>query len=176
MQQILISLLIGILLGLFIFFFISQVRQRKQIANTEPARFSEKDVESQLTRAGYRILDKQAKETVVANIDGKDHFGFLLADYTVQRGKDKFVVVVKTGEGGADPNEPIFRRRLMEYRHVFKNHGILVLDVGRGELHEVYFRFPHERDIDFFFRFLTAIFIVFGVIGIFWLLVSLKLF
>src|SRR3989338_17263 len=176
MQQILISLLVGILLGLFIFFFISQARQRQQLAKAEPSRFSEKEAEGLLGQAGYRILDKQFKETIITNIDGKDHVGYLLADYTVQRDKDKFVVVIKTGEGEGDPNEPVFRRKLMEYRLAFKDYGILVLDVGRGELHEVHFRFPHERNIDFFFRFLTALFIVFGVIGIIWLLISLKLF
>ena len=143
---------------------------------TEPANFNPKEAEAILRRAGFQILDKCKKQAVITIINGKEHYGNLEADYIVKRQGGKYVVLVHIGEGEPDPNEPNYRRRLLEYERVFSPRGILVLDLNKGLLHRVNFRFPHEMSIDFFFRFLIAMFIIFGVIGIIWMLVELKLF
>ena len=129
-----------------------------------------------LRRAGFQILDKRKKEAIITVVNGKDHYGNLEADYIVKRQGSRFVVLVHAGEGEPDANEPNFRRRLLEYDRVFSPRGILVLDLNKGQLQRVNFRFPHEKNIDFFFRLLIALFIIFGVIGIIWMMVELKLF
>ncbi|MEE8637874.1 MAG: hypothetical protein V3T21_02400 [Candidatus Margulisiibacteriota bacterium] len=174
--QILLYLSIGVILGGFLFFVLGRLWRRKiPVVQSEGIRFSEKEVEGFLQRAGYQILGKRQRETVITNVDGKDRFGYLEADYTVRRGKKKYVVVVQSGEGSSDPNEPLLRRKLLEYDHVFSPNALLVLDLSRGEIHEVNFRFPYERNIDFFFRFLIALFIVLMIVGIIWMLVQLRL-
>ena len=156
-HQILIYILIGIILGSFLFLFLSRLfRRRGPVAQSEQRSFSEKEVEGFLKRSGFEILGKRQRETVITNVDGKDRFGYVEADYTVRKGRKKYVVVVQSGLEAADPNEPMLRRKLLEYDHVFSPHALLVVDLSRGEIHEVNFRFPYERNIDFFFRFLMA--------------------
>ncbi|MFC1571134.1 hypothetical protein ACFL31_01115 [Candidatus Margulisiibacteriota bacterium] len=175
--QILIPILIGIVLGGLLFFLLSRLLRHRSIAPAgNVPRFSEESAERLLKNAGYAILGKGIKETVITKVDGKDHFGFLEADYTVRGGRRKYVVVVLTGEGSADPNEPIMRRQLLEYARVFRRYGVLVLDLNNGRIHEISFKFPHERNIDFFFQFLIGLFIIGVVIGIIWIMVQLRLF
>ncbi len=150
--------------------------RRGPVAQIEQKSFSEKEVGAFLERAGYQILGKRQRETVITKVDGKDRFGYIEADFTVKKGRKKYVVVVHSGLGEADPNEPMLRRKLLEYDHVFSPHALLVVDLSRGEIHEVNFRFPYERNIDFFFRFLIALFIILMVVGIIWVLVQLRLF
>ena len=174
--QILIYIFIGVILGSFLFIFLSGLfKRRGPIVQSEQRNFSEKEVEEFLRRAGFEILGKRQRETVITNVDGKDRFGYVEADYTVRKGRKKYVVVVQSGLETADPNEPMLRRKLLEYDHVFSPHALLVMDLSRGEIHEVNFRFPYERNIDFFFRFLIAVFIMVMVIGIIWMLVQLRL-
>ncbi len=175
MYQILISILVGIVIGCILFYIFTRSGRKKYVFPSQGARFSEEEVEGILKRAGYQILGKQQKKTIITKVDGKDHFGYLEADYTVRKGKKTYVVVVKTGEGAADPNEPLLRRKLLEQDYVFSPDGVLLLDLGQGELHDVNFRFPQERNIDVFFRFLIALFIILLVIGIIWVLAVLRL-
>ncbi|MFH1825805.1 MAG: hypothetical protein ABH823_00750 [bacterium] len=176
-EQLLFPILIGVIAGGVLFFLLSKLFGRKEIAPASNIpRFSEQDAERLLKNAGYTILGKRQKETVITRVDGKDHLGYLEADYTVRGGRNRYVVVVHTGEGAADPNEQNFRRRLMEYSRVFSGHAVLVLDLNKGEIHEVSFKFPHERNIDFFFQFLLAIFFIVVALGAVWVLVTLKLF
>ncbi|MFC1568148.1 hypothetical protein ACFL37_00435 [Candidatus Margulisiibacteriota bacterium] len=174
-QTILISVGIGLALGLISFYAISRAFGRRYSAAGEAPRFSEKDAEALLKNAGYQIQGKRQRETVMTRINGQERFGYLEADYTVRCDKKNYAVLVYAGEGSPDPNEPNLRRRLLECDRVFHPHALLVLDLGKGEIHEVSFHFPHERNIDFFFRFLIGMFIVMMVIGIIWVLASLKL-
>jgi hypothetical protein len=175
-QTILISVGIGLALGLVSFYAISRIFGRKSAAFGPAPRFSEKDAEALLRKAGYQIMGKRQRETVMTRINGQERFGYLEVDYTVRRDKKNFAVLVHGGEGSPDPNEPNLRRRLLECDRVFHPHALLVLDLGKGEVHEVSFHFPHERNIDFFFRFLIGMFIIVMVIGMIWMLVTLKLF
>ena len=161
---------------MILFFILSRVfRRQGPVAQSEQKSFSEKEVGAFLEKAGYQILGKRQMETVITKVDGKERFGYVEADFTVKKGRKKYVVVVHSGLGEADPNEPMLRRKLLEYDHVFSPHALLVVDLSRGEIHEVNFRFPYEMNIDFFFRFLIALFIILGVIGIIWILVQLRL-
>lgn len=174
-EQILISVLVGIILGIVLFFVFSLLFRKKPVALSEGKPFSEKEVRAFLKKSGYDILGKRQKETIITRVDGKDHLGYLEADFTVRKGRKKYLVVVHAGLGAADPNEPLLRRKLMEYDRVFSPDALLVVDLSRGEIHEVGFRFPRERNIDFFFRFLIGVFIILGVVGIIWVLAILRL-
>jgi hypothetical protein len=173
-MSILIPLSVGAVVGSGLIFFLTR-RAGPGRFPVEPLKFSEKEVEGILEKAGFEILSKQQRKTVITNINGKDHFGFVQADYIVRRGRHKYVVVVKTGEGAADPNEPIMRRRLIEAEAVFSTDGILLVDADQGEIHRVAFHFPHETNLDRFFKILIAALVVGLVIGIVWMLTVLKL-
>ena len=138
--------------------------------------WSSKEIEKLLRRSGFQILGKNQKESIIIQIDGKDHLGTLEADYTVKKGKKNFVVVVRKGEGVFDPTEPVFRRKLMEYNRVFNLHSILLVDPESEEIQQVSFKFPKERGIDFYIQFVVALFIVSLVIAIIWLMVQVRLF
>ena len=113
---------------------------------------------------------------MIVRVDGREHLGELAAEYTVQHGKKKFVVWVKRETADLDPTEPALRRRLIELDRVFGLDGVLIADPAEGTLTEVHFKFPRERGLDFYFQFLAALFIIALVIGIIWLMVSVRLF
>jgi len=173
-MHIIIPLSIGAAVGSGLIFFLTRRSGRKNIPSG-PLKFSEREVEGILDRAGFEILGKQIRKTVITKINGKDHFGFVEADYIVGKGRSKYVVVVKTGEGIADPNEPVMRRRLVEVDGIFSPDGLLLVDADRGEVHRVSFHFPQETNLDKFFRFLIAALVVGLIIGIVWVLTVLKL-
>jgi len=134
------------------------------------------EVDRLLKKNGFQIIGKKQKESILVNVDGRDHLGGLEVEYTVEKKGKKFVVVEKMGEGGFDPTDPVFRRKLIEYDRVFGLNGILLVDPQENEIHRVSFKFPREKGIDFYFQFIIAMFIVFGVIGILWLMTYIKLF
>lgn len=172
---IVVSIVIGIVLGSGLFYFLARPMHKKHQTQHEPVSYSEKDAEELLHRAGFEILASQEKANVITNINGKDHFGFVEVDYIVRKKKKEYAVVVKAGEGAADANEPILRRRLIEYEHVLSPDGLLVLDLFRGEINRVSFRFPQDGWMDKFFKFFIVLLVILGVIGIIWMLASLRL-
>lgn len=135
-----------------------------------------KDAESLLRKAGFKILGKRLREIVITNVDGKDHFGYVEADYTVTKDRKKYAVMVQSGEDISDPADPLLRPKLLELNRAFLLDGVLLVNPEKEKIHAICFRFPHERNIDFFFQFLIGLFIVFMVIGIIWVMVALKLF
>lgn len=125
-----------------------------------------------LKRHGFKVLGKNQKGVVTIRLDGKEHLGELAADYTVEKNGRRYAVV--TGVG--DPTEPALRRQLIECDRVFGLDGVILMDRQAAALHEVSFKFPRERGLDFFFQFFIAMFILLAVIGIIWLLVAVRLF
>ncbi len=173
-MNIIISIVVGVILGLVLFYLFNKmgrpiVRQEKLPA------FSEKDTEKLLRKAGFQIKSKKERKTVMTVVDGKEHIGYVEADYIVTRKKRTYVVLVHSGVGEVDPNEPNYRRHLLEHDRIFKPNALLVVDLTKGRLHTVQFRFPHEYSIDFLFRFLIAVFMISMIIGIIWMLAALKL-
>jgi hypothetical protein len=172
---ILFSVLFGIVVGGFLFYYLTRSARQTQVVSHNPLKFSEKEAEGMLRRAGLVVIAKQKKKTVITKINGKDHLGFVEADYIVKKGRKRFLVVVKSGEGAADPNEPILRRRFIEYEHLFSPDGLLLLDLDQGEIHRISFHFPKERAIDFFFKLFIASAVILLLLAIFWMFTSLKL-
>jgi len=171
-SQVLLPIIAGVFIGAILFFvFFRLIIRGKYMAQTEKPLFDEKAAETLLKKQGYRVLAKRLRETVVTKINDKEHFGYIQADYLVDKLKKRYPVLVYAGEGSPDPNEENFRRRLIEIDRAFHVDGVLCLDLNKMEIYCTGFRFPKERDLDFFFRFLGALFIISIVIGIIWLLV-----
>ncbi len=136
---------------------------------------SRDEIEKFLRKRGCQLLGKNQKEAVIVRIDGREHLGELEAEFTVAKNGKRYVVW-GTGSGqGNDPTEPALRRRLVELDRVFGLDGVLIADPAEGSLAEVHFKFPRERGLDFYFQFLGALFIIALVIGIIWLMVSVRL-
>jgi hypothetical protein len=176
-EQTLLTLISGIFVGalpvLVIFLFLSR---RRSVAQSEIPLFSTKDAETLLKRSGYRILNKRPKETIMTVINGKEHFGYVEADYLVDKERRKYAAIVHAAGEDADPNEPTLRRRILECDRAFSpNGGVLVVDLVKGRALKIRFRFPREWNIDMFFRFLIALFIISLIIGIIWVMAALKL-
>ncbi|MDD5382352.1 MAG: hypothetical protein PHH60_01715 [Candidatus Margulisbacteria bacterium] len=167
---------VGIIIGFILFYFLLWKRSGgRAAAQAESPKFSEKEAEAILARAGLQIMERRPKAAVITKINGQDHFGCLEADYLVKKDKKRQVVVVHYTEGEPDPNEPHLRRRLLEYDNVYAPDGLLILDINTGEIREVTFRFPRERGLDVFFRALITVFIILAAIGIIWVMFILKL-
>ncbi|MBN3033212.1 MAG: hypothetical protein JW873_03875 [Candidatus Saganbacteria bacterium] len=129
-----------------------------------------------LRKRGYQILGIGQKESVIVRQDGREHLGESVAEYTVSKNGKRYVVWGMRGEEPSDPTEPALRRRLIELDRAFGLNGILLVDPGTGKISEVSFKYPRERDLDLYFHFFGALFIVALVIGIIWLMVAVRLF
>jgi len=127
-----------------------------------------------LKEAGYQILAKEKKESIIIQVEEKEHLGSLTAEYLVSKNKQKYVVVRKK-EGRDDPTDPVLRRKLVELSVVFGVDGVLLVDPEEKEIQHVRFKFPRQRDFTFFFQFLIALFLIFGIIAIISLLVQVRL-
>ena len=133
-------LILGILLGSFLFFFISQKLKRIQIKRMlSTAKRAEKNAISFLTKAGYDIVDIQKKQPITIKIDGRPHSSYVQADFLAKKGRKLYVVEVKTGKM-TRATTAIVRRQLLEYYLVFNPHGILLLDMENGTLKEIEFK------------------------------------
>ncbi len=170
------ALLLGIILGGLIIYFLLNRRQNSGIGEPAAERFSEKAAENLLNKYGYQIVSKQPKRSIITRFQGKDHFSFSEADYLVRKNKKKYLVIVHSGEAAFDPNQTEARRKLIEHQHIFEPEGLLVMDLSTGELTPITFQFPNPRSIDALFQYLIIIFIIVFVIGIIWLAVQLHLF
>jgi hypothetical protein len=137
---------------------------------------SRAETESFLKKRGCQLLGRDQREVVVVRVDGKDHLGELVADYTVMKNGKRYVVWGVRGEGASDPTDPTLRRRLIELDRVFGLDGILIVDPAEGAINEVHFKYPRERGLDFYFQFLGALFVIALVLGIIWLMVAVRLF
>jgi len=133
--------------------------------------FDEKEAEALLGKHGFRILKKKPRMTIATQLDDKEHFGYLEADYIVERNKRRYLVVVSKD----DAADPVFRGKLLEASYVFSQKNILLLDMESKSTHTVAFKFHRETSFDDVFRALIIVFIVLGIIGIIWLLLAAKL-
>jgi len=132
--------------------------------------------ETLLRSRGYKIVGRDRRASIVVRLDGKEHLDDLTAEYLVEKNGQRYVVWGVRGDGEKDPTEPALRRRLVEYSRAFDLNNILLVDAEAGEINAVSFAFPRERGLDFYFQFLTGLFIVGAVIGIIWLMASVRLF
>lgn len=97
-----------------------------------------------LRRRGYRILAMQLEKTITVYVDGEAQTSKVRADFLVRRGPWRYVVEVKSGRQG-DAGLPHVRRQMLEYKLVYRPHGVLLLDMERRSLQEIRFAYPGGR-------------------------------
>lgn len=112
-------------------------------ARNRMAQRGERDAEKVLRKAGYRIEARQVTGRWTLLVDGEPVEVSCRADLIVRRRRRRYVAEVKSGEEVANPTRPGTRRQLLEYRHAFDVHGVLLVDMVRNRVHEV--RFQHDR-------------------------------
>lgn len=110
--------------------------QRGAAAEKKAARF--------LRRQGYRILAAQLAETVTVYVNGQPQKSTVRADFYVRKGWRTYIVEVKSGQQGT-VRLPNVRRQLLEYKLVYRPHGILLLDMEHGVLEEIRFTYTDMR-------------------------------
>jgi hypothetical protein len=107
----------------------------------------ETDAARLLTRAGFRIVARQARTSWAPLIDGAPHPIELRADYLVEADGELLVAEVKTGDDAPRLATAATRRQLLEYHVAFAADGVLLVCPERGAIHRVEFpRLGRARD------------------------------
>lgn len=127
------ALLVGILLARFLRG--AGSRRRNRVAQD-----GEAEAERILSRAGYRVVERQARAVWSMRVDGEEVDVEVRADLIVRRRDRLFVAEVKTGERAPDPTHPPTRRQLLEYSLVFGADAVLLVDVPARAVRSVSFR------------------------------------
>ena len=170
----LLLLLLGMVLGMIIFYLIVRKYEKGPTGHEAGlSGYSEADAEKILQNKGYKVTARQNKATVITYVDGKSHLGFVIADLMVEKNDKRYAVKVKSGDS-SDPTDPGIRRELLEYEYAHRPDKILVLNMPAGEIHEISFELPRaERES--FFKIMLIVFIIFVIIAIIGMLFLLKL-
>jgi len=93
-----------------------------------------------LEDAGYAIIARQQRIIWEPIVDGEALPIELRCDYLVERGGERFVAEVKTGEVAPDVATAATRRQLLEYRVAFDVDGVLLVCPERDTIHVVEFQ------------------------------------
>lgn len=158
-------LILGILLGSFLFYYINTHFKKYKIKRIlKRAKNAEQKAVTVLKRNGYHILDIQKRRPVKIFINDEPHETYVKADFIVKKYSKIYVVEVKTGNQ-TKPTSPLVRRQLLEYYLVFKPHGVLLLDMDKIKLSTIKFEAKYfQKDwINYFVVF--AIGIILGILG-----------
>ncbi|AEF94936.1 hypothetical protein Desca_2097 [Desulfotomaculum nigrificans CO-1-SRB] len=141
-------LILGVIIGAFLLYNISKLwrswaTSRRVVKAGKAEAAARKFLESE----GYTVLAVQERVPVVTKINGKPHKSHIQADLLVQKGKEIFVVDVKTGETALKPSAPDIRRQLLEYFLVYQTDGVIVLDMDNKKLYRMEFeiKFPSSK-------------------------------
>jgi hypothetical protein len=129
--------LVFVLVGLLV-----QARARAGAASRRRnarALAGETDAEALLASQGFRIRGRQVAFPGTVWIDGEPVDFGVRVDLLLERDGQPFVAEVKTGDLAPDPRHGPTRRQLREYADLLPDHGILLVDVEAGAVHEVEF-------------------------------------
>lgn len=153
-------LILGIILGGFLFYNISKawqsIRIKRMLANAKKA---EKDAIYLLKQHGYEIIGIQVKKNIVTYINGRANPGYVKVDFIVKKNRKKYIVEVKTGQQ-TRATQSLVRRQLLEYFLVFNPYGVLLLDMERKKIQTIEFEWGNDKYS------WTNLFIV-GILGFF---------
>ncbi len=100
----------------------------------------EHDARALLEDLGYHVIDEQVSKTWVIDVDGEPIEVELRADLLVDKGGERMVAEVKTGDVAPSVTTTATRRQLLEYQLAYQVTTVLLVDVERAEVSEV--RFP----------------------------------
>jgi len=95
--------------------------------------------EALLERAGFRIVDRQARLAWQVDIDGTPTDIELRADLLAERDGRTFVAEVKTGAEAPSVSTAATRRQLLEYLVAYETDAVLLVDVENARIREVTF-------------------------------------
>ncbi|RYD04433.1 hypothetical protein N752_13750 [Desulforamulus aquiferis] len=137
-------LIIGIIIGAFLLYnSIKMWRSHSARRRVLKAGKAEAAARKFLESEGYSVLAVQERVPIITKVNGKANRSHIQADLIVQKGKEVFVVDVKTGDVAQRPASPENRRQLLEYYLVYRTDGVLVLDMDSKKLYRM------EFDIDY---------------------------
>lgn len=92
-----------------------------------------------LESSGFKILKEQVGAENVFSVDGHTARSKVRADFIAEKQGKRYVVEVKSGESAPSPTNSATRRQLLEYEHVFKPDGLVLVNMSAATLHEVAF-------------------------------------
>lgn len=92
-----------------------------------------------LRRAGYRIVEVQARTSWAPLVDGEPYETELRADFLVEADGELLVAEVKTGSEAPKLATAATRRQLLEYHVAFAVDGVLLVCPERGTIHRIEF-------------------------------------
>jgi Holliday junction resolvase-like predicted endonuclease len=118
------------------------VRARRR---ADRANAGEEDAVEMLEKAGYQIVERQARIAWIPLVDGEPFELELRADYLVEIDGELFVAEVKTGEEATSITTAATRRQLLEYSIAFEVDGVLLVCPERDAIHRVEFGFAKTR-------------------------------
>ena len=98
----------------------------------------ERRAERLLTKAGYRVVDRQVAGQAHVFIDGRRYGVTVHADLAVERDGKRYLVEVKTGQGRRATIDTT-RRQLLEYAQVFGAQEQILVDADAGAIHTIRF-------------------------------------
>ena len=92
-----------------------------------------------LERAGFAIVERQARVIWAPLVDGEPYALELRADYLVEQHGQLLVAEVKTGEEAPSLDTAATRRQLLEYHVAFAVDGVLLVSPERGTIQRIAF-------------------------------------
>ena len=95
--------------------------------------------ENLLEEAGFQIRGRQVAFTGTVWVDGAPMDFGIRVDLVLERNGHEYVAEVKTGDLAPDPRHGPTRRQLREYADLLPEHGVLLVDVEAGRVHEIEF-------------------------------------
>lgn len=98
-----------------------------------------------LTRAGFRIVARQARTSWAPLVDGVPQPLELRADYLVEADGELLVAEVKTGDEAPRLATAATRRQLLEYHIAFAADGVLLVCPERNAIHRIEFPRLHDQ-------------------------------
>lgn len=127
---------LGVVLGLL---FARWLRGFSSRSRNRVAQHGEADAERILERAGYRVVERQARAEWSMLVDGEEVPVEVRIDLLVSRRGKRYVAEVKTGDRAPDPCHPPTRRQLLEYALIFDAREVLLVDVPKGSVRAISF-------------------------------------
>lgn len=141
-------LIVGIIIGAILIYNILRIGHSYAVKRRVlKAGRAEAAARKYLESEGYTILAVQERVPIVTKVNGKPHKSYIQADLIAQKGKEIFVVDVKTGDVAKKPASPDNRRQLLEYYLVYQPDGVIVLDMDEQKLYRLEFdiKFPTPK-------------------------------
>ena len=115
------------------------IRNRKQQKRFKRGAKLEKKAKKLLIKKGYTILAEQYIAYHKFKVDNNTIQAKLIVDYIVEKGNEKYIIEVKSGQSANSIKNKDTRRQLLEYFYAVENDGVMLLDMENEVLHSIEF-------------------------------------